>query len=67
MSDKKSQFVREYQRKSKSPWEDHCTVLLLADYEVDNEGIKLSFSQYIYQHRDTAGRILGISVSMVSP
>jgi len=64
MSDTKSKFIREYQRKSKSPWDDHCTVLLLADYQLDEDGaIELSFSRYIYQHRDSAGRILGVSVS----
>ena len=64
MSDKKSLFIREYQRKSKSPWDDHCTVLLLAEQQRNVQGtIELSFGQYIYQHRDSAGRILGISVS----
>ncbi|MCL1058688.1 hypothetical protein L2729_11895 [Shewanella gelidimarina] len=64
MGNTKSAFIREYQRKSKSPWEDHSTVLLLADFEFDDdENIKLSFTQYVYQHRDSAGRVLGISVS----
>ncbi|MCG9714838.1 hypothetical protein L1D40_13655 [Shewanella insulae] len=64
MSTNKSLFIREYQRKSKSPWDDHCTVLLLADYQVNTEEtMELNFGQYIYQHRDSAGRILGISVS----
>jgi len=64
MSDIKSKFIREYQRKSKSPWNDHCTILLLADYhlEDDNE-FELIFTRYIYQHRDSAARILGISIS----
>lgn len=64
MSDKKSLFIREYQRKSKSPWDDHSTVLLLAnnEQEDDNE-LNLIFTRYIYQHRDAAGRILGISIS----
>ena len=64
MSDNKSLFIREYQRKSKSPWDDHCTILLLAEQQESVQGaIELSFGQYIYQHRDSAGRILGISVS----
>jgi hypothetical protein len=64
MSDKKSQFIREYQRQSKSPWNDHGTVLLLADHQISKENnIELSFSRYIYQHRDSAGRILGMSIS----
>ena len=64
MSDKKSPFIREYQRQSKSPWSDHSTVLLLADHQVtQDDDIELSFSRYIYQHRDSAGRILGMSIS----
>ncbi|MGK0270012.1 MAG: hypothetical protein ACI88H_000645 [Cocleimonas sp.] len=64
MSDKKSQFIREYQRQSKSPWNDHFTVLLLAEYQVtEDNGIELSFARYIYQHRDSTGRILGMSIS----
>jgi len=64
MSDNKSKLIREYQRKSKSPWDDHSTVLLLADYQLEDNGtIELSFSRYIYQHRDSAGRIQGVSVS----
>ncbi len=60
----KSQFIREYQRKSRSPWDDHSTVLLLANYAKEDDGtLELNFSRYIYQHRDSAGRILGISVS----
>jgi len=60
----KSKFVREYQRKSKSPWDDHSTLLMLADYQEKVDGtVELSFDQYIYQHRDSAGRTLGISVS----
>ncbi|PKH62858.1 hypothetical protein CXF83_09910 [Shewanella sp. Choline-02u-19] len=64
MSDKKSQFIREYQRQSKSPWNDHCTILLLADHQLsEGNDIKLTFARYIYQHRDSAGRILGMSIS----
>ncbi|MEZ9819983.1 hypothetical protein AB4238_05035 [Shewanella sp. 10N.286.45.A1] len=64
MSDKKSQFIREYRRQSKSPWRDHSTVLLLAGHQVtEDDDIELSFSRYIYQHRDSAGRILGLSIS----
>ena len=64
MSDKKSKFIREYQRQSKSPWSDHSTVLLLAEHQVTEENdIELNFARYIYQHRDSAGRILGVSIS----
>ncbi|KKO45770.1 hypothetical protein WG68_08625 [Arsukibacterium ikkense] len=57
-----SQLVRVYQRKSRSPWDDTSTFLLLAD--IANEKTQeLSFGRYIYQHRDAGGRILGISVS----
>lgn len=60
----KSKFVREYQRQSKSPWDDHSTILLLAEHhQLDDGTIELAFSKYIYQHRGTAGRIQGISVS----
>lgn len=60
----KSKFVREYQRQSKSPWNDHSTILLLAEHhQLDDGTIELTFSKYVYQHRDTAGRIQGISVS----
>lgn len=31
MSVADTQFVRIYKRKSKSPWDDHHTMLLLAD------------------------------------
>ncbi|WP_299792296.1 hypothetical protein [uncultured Shewanella sp.] len=64
MSDIKSKFIREYQRKSKSPWNDHSTILLLADYHIEDDSeLELIFTRYIYQHRDSAGRILGISIS----
>ena len=64
MSNKKSHFIREYQRQSKSPWSDHCTVLLYAEHlKIDDGGVELSFGRYIYQHRDSAGRILGMSIS----
>lgn len=56
------QLVRVYQRKSKSPWNDTSTFLLLADI-ANQETLELSFSRYIYQHRDAGGRVLGISVS----
>lgn len=57
-----NQLVRVYQRKSKSPWDDASTFLLLADI-ADEDKLELAFSRYIYQHRDAGGRILGISVS----
>lgn len=57
-----SALVRVYQRKSKSPWDDTSTFLLLANI-ADENSLKLEFSRYIYQHRDAGGRVLGISVS----
>lgn len=57
-----SALVRVYQRKSKSPWEDACTFLLLADI-ADESTLDLAFNRYIYLHKDSGGKILGISVS----
>jgi len=58
----KNQLVRVYQRKSKSPWDDSATFLLLSDI-ANEETLELTFGRYIYQHRDAGGRVLGISVS----
>lgn len=55
-------LVRVYQRKSKSPWDDAATFLLLADI-ADESKLELAFSRYIYMHKDSGGKILGISVS----
>ncbi|KPZ65739.1 hypothetical protein AN394_04202 [Pseudoalteromonas sp. P1-26] len=65
MSTSKSQLIREYQRASKSPWDDNSTILLLADVDEasTNDSIELSFSHYIYMHRDRVGSVLGISIS----
>ncbi len=60
---KQSQFIRIYKRTSQSPWDDHSTVLLLANASQSGEEIELDFSRYIYLHRDIAGRILGLSLS----
>ncbi|TMN72563.1 hypothetical protein CWB85_07100 [Pseudoalteromonas sp. S1727] len=62
MNDKKSPFIRQYVRASKSPWEDSSTILLLADI-VDEQKEELSFTHYIYLHRDSVGSVLGISIS----
>ncbi|QYJ77429.1 hypothetical protein [Shewanella acanthi] len=59
-----SQFIRIYQRKSKSPWDDHSTLLLLADIdETSSDQYALQFTRYIYLHRDERGQHLGISIS----
>ena len=61
-----NQFIRKYKRISKSKWatRDKSTVLLLADVtDTSNSEIELSFSRYIYLHRDEVGRVLGISIS----
>lgn len=58
-----SQFIRIYKRSSQSPWDDHSTVLLLANASQKGEKTELDFSRYIYLHRDIAGRVLGLSLS----
>lgn len=58
-----TQFIRVYKRKSKSPWEDSSTILLLAGVSVEGAEPKINFSRYIYLHRDAAGGFCGISVS----
>lgn len=62
MKNTKSQFIRQYVRASKSPWDDSSTILLLADV-VDEQSLELNFNNYIYLHRDSVGKILGISIS----
>lgn len=62
MNEKKSQFTRKYKRASKSPWNDMSTLLLLADIE-SIQSMNLSFEKYIYCHRDSLGKVLGISLS----
>jgi len=57
-------FVREYKRQSRSPFEgDTHTILLLADVSEEEGQLYISFSRYIYLHRDSCGRALGISIS----
>ncbi|WP_276755467.1 hypothetical protein [Pseudoalteromonas marina] len=62
MKNTKSQFIRQYVRASKSPWDDCSTILLLADV-VDEQSLELNFNNYIYLHRDSVGKTLGISIS----
>ncbi len=62
MKNTKSQFIRQYVRASRSPWDDSTTILLLADV-VNEQEIELSFNNYIYLHRDSVGKALGISIS----
>ena len=62
MKNIKSQFIRQYVRASKSPWDDCSTILLLADV-VNEQAMELNFNNYIYLHRDSVGKILGISIS----
>ena len=57
------QFIRIYKRASQSPWDDHSTIMLLANASKNGEEIELDFSRYIYLHRDVVGRILGLSLS----
>jgi len=63
MSDNNTQFIRKYKRASRSPFDDHSTLLLLADVNDSNDEIELSFVNYIYLHRDEVGRAVGISIS----
>ena len=63
MSDINTQFIRKYKRASKSPFDDHSTLLFLADVNDSNDELELSFANYIYLHRDEVGRTLGISIS----
>jgi len=65
MSDTNTKFIRKYKRVSKSIWEkDDSTILLYSDVVLKNEDdIELSFTHYIYIHRDNVGKVLGISIS----
>ena len=65
MSEKKSKFIREYVRQSKSIFDDKSTNLILCDYQISKEGeVELDFqNDYIYYHRDSCGRIVGLSMS----
>ena len=54
--------IRVYQRASKSPWDDASTYLLMANTKTGSNGEPV-FEDYIYLHRDKAGRNLGISIS----
>ena len=54
--------IRVYQRSSKSPWDDASTYLLLASSKSGSNGEPV-LEDYIYLHRDKAGRNLGISIS----
>ena len=58
-----NQFIRIYQRASKSIWDDKSTVLLLANHRFRDEELCLDFNRYIYLHRDVEGKILGLSLS----
>jgi len=65
MSDTNTKFIRKYKRVSKSIWDkDDSTILLYADVVSNTEDdIELSFTHYMYLHRDNVGRVLGISIS----
>ncbi|MCQ8877598.1 hypothetical protein NQT69_06105 [Pseudoalteromonas shioyasakiensis] len=62
MNEKKSLFIRQYVRASKSPWDDSSTLLLLADV-IEQKTLEFSFTRYIYCHRDAVGNVLGVSIS----
>ena len=64
MQDSKPSIIRKYQRRSRSPFDgDDSTILLLANATVNAEGVELDYQRYIYLHRDSVGRWLGISIS----
>ena len=58
-----NQFIRIYKRASQSPWDDSSTVLLMANVAKNEDEITLDYSRYIYLHRDSAGRAIGVSLS----
>jgi hypothetical protein len=61
---KQNLFTKVYKRASKSPFEDHGTILWLACcLETDDEDIQLNYERYIYIHKSANGAICGISVS----
>jgi hypothetical protein len=66
MSDTNTQFIRKYKRQSQSIWKgrDMSTLLLYCDVvSSDENNVELSFTNYIYMHRDDLGRPLGLSIS----
>ncbi|WP_076011054.1 hypothetical protein [Alteromonas abrolhosensis] len=57
-------IIRKYLRRSRSPFEgDDSTILLLANFTAEPTGVVLDYQRYIYLHRDSVGRWLGISIS----
>ncbi|MDO6559411.1 hypothetical protein [Paraglaciecola chathamensis] len=59
-----SQFTKVYKRESKSPFDDHCTMLWLASATCSAENnLDLGYERYIYVHKDNAGKVVGISIS----
>lgn len=61
---KENKFTKVYQRASKSPFDDHGTILWLACYTgTDNGGMQLTYERYLYLHRTSKGEICGISIS----
>tara|TARA_Y100001968_G_C18964910_1_gene529528 strand:- start:5 stop:283 length:279 start_codon:yes stop_codon:yes gene_type:complete len=64
MKDNHISIIRKYVRQSRTPFTgDDSTLLLLANYQVDDSQLLLSYERYIYLHRDNVGRWLGISIS----
>ncbi|MGY8837776.1 MAG: hypothetical protein ACKVH6_13730 [Enterobacterales bacterium] len=62
MKHQKSSFIRQYVRASKSPLEDASPILFFADV-VDKQTLELGHTHYIYLHRDSVVKTLGISIS----
>ena len=66
MSDTNTQLIRNYVRQSRSIWKgrDKSRLLLYCDVLSSAENnVELSFTNYIYMHRDDLGRPLGLSIS----
>lgn len=59
-----NRLTKVYKRASKSPFNDHSTILILASVQYDvNEDAILDYSRYIYLHRSVDGTVCGISIS----
>lgn len=58
------EFVKKLVRESKAPFPTISTSLWLADIvSREEEKLELSYTRYIYVHRDSVGKITGISIS----
>ena len=60
-----NQFAKVYKRASQSLFDDHSTMLWLASVtrSSEEEGLVLGYERYIYVHRGSSGKVVGISIS----